>query len=36
MPWTNGQAVVVVLARGGSKGVPGKNWASVAGRPCVA
>lgn len=36
MPWTKGQAVVVVLARGGSKGVPGKNWASVAGRPCVA
>ena len=30
------QAVVVVLARGGSKGVPGKNWASVGGRPCVA
>lgn len=33
---TDGQAVVIVLARGGSKGVPGKNWASVAGRPCVA
>ncbi len=30
------QAMVVVLARGGSKGVPGKNWASVGGRPCVA
>ena len=30
------RAVVVILARGGSKGVPGKNWASVGGRPCVA
>ena len=36
MPWKDGLAVVVVLARGGSKGVPGKNWASVGGRPCVA
>lgn len=33
---SKGQAVVVILARGGSKGVPGKNWASVAGRPCIA
>lgn len=32
----NERAVAVVLARGGSKGVPGKNWASVGGRPCVA
>ena len=36
MSWKDGQAAVVVLARGGSKGVPGKNWASVGGRPCAA
>ncbi len=29
-------AIAVILARGGSKGVPGKNLASVGGRPCVA
>jgi N-acylneuraminate cytidylyltransferase len=28
--------VAIVLARGGSKGVPGKNFASIAGRPCIA
>lgn len=30
------QAVAIILARAGSKGVPGKNSADVAGRPCVA
>lgn len=30
------RGVAVVLARGGSKGVPGKNLRPVAGRPCVA
>jgi len=29
-------AVALILARSGSKGVPGKNIASVAGRPCIA
>jgi CMP-N,N'-diacetyllegionaminic acid synthase len=29
-------ALAVILARGGSKGVPGKNIAPVAGRPCIA
>ena len=29
-------AVAVVLARAGSKGVPGKNMAIVGGRPCLA
>lgn len=29
-------AVAIVLARAGSKGVPGKNSADIAGRPCVA
>jgi N-acylneuraminate cytidylyltransferase len=29
-------AMAVILARGGSKGVPGKNIAPVAGRPCIA
>jgi CMP-N,N'-diacetyllegionaminic acid synthase len=29
-------AVAIILARGGSKGVPGKNWAMVAGKPCIA
>lgn len=29
-------ALAVILARGGSKGVPGKNLAQVGGRPCVA
>jgi N-acylneuraminate cytidylyltransferase len=28
--------MAVILARGGSKGVPGKNIAPVAGRPCIA
>lgn len=28
--------IAIVLARAGSKGVPGKNAAPVAGRPCVA
>lgn len=32
----NKKAVGIILARGGSKGLPGKNSASVAGRPCVA
>lgn len=31
-----GRAAVIVLGRAGSKGVPGKNTASVAGRPCAA
>jgi CMP-N-acetylneuraminic acid synthetase len=31
-----GAAIAVILARGGSKGVPGKNTADVAGRPCIA
>jgi len=30
------EAVAIVLARGGSVGVPGKNWAMVAGKPCCA
>lgn len=30
------QTVAVILARRGSKGLPGKNTALVAGRPCVA
>lgn len=30
------RAVAVILARAGSKGVPGKNAAPIAGRPCVA
>ncbi|MEL6740284.1 MAG: acylneuraminate cytidylyltransferase family protein [Planctomycetota bacterium] len=29
-------ATAVILARGGSKGVPGKNTAIVGGRPCIA
>ncbi|MDX2145897.1 MAG: acylneuraminate cytidylyltransferase family protein [Planctomycetota bacterium] len=29
-------AVALVLARAGSKGVPGKNTADIAGKPCVA
>lgn len=28
-------AIAIVLARGGSKGVPGKNAAVIAGKPCV-
>lgn len=30
------RATVIILARAGSKGVPGKNSALVAGRPCIA
>lgn len=33
---STGDAVAIILARGGSKGLPGKNTASVAGRPCIA
>lgn len=29
-------AAVIILARAGSKGVPGKNVAPVAGKPCIA
>ncbi|MBL8761680.1 MAG: acylneuraminate cytidylyltransferase family protein [Phycisphaerae bacterium] len=29
-------AIAIILARAGSKGVPGKNTAPLAGRPCVA
>lgn len=29
-------ALAIVLARAGSKGVPGKNIADIAGRPCIA
>ncbi len=29
-------ALAIILARAGSKGVPGKNVAPVAGRPCIA
>jgi CMP-N-acetylneuraminic acid synthetase len=29
-------ATAIILARAGSKGVPGKNVAGVAGRPCIA
>jgi N-acylneuraminate cytidylyltransferase len=29
-------AIAIILARAGSKGLPGKNRAPVAGRPCVA
>lgn len=30
-----GSAIAIILARRGSKGVPGKNVAPVAGRPCI-
>lgn len=30
------RATAIILARAGSKGVPGKNTAPVAGRPCIA
>ena len=30
-----GDAIAIILARGGSKGLPGKNTADVAGKPCV-
>lgn len=29
-------SIAIILARGGSKGVPGKNVAPVGGRPCIA
>lgn len=29
-------ALAIILARAGSRGVPGKNWAIVGGKPCVA
>jgi CMP-N-acetylneuraminic acid synthetase len=29
-------ATAIILARGGSKGLPGKNIADVAGKPCIA
>jgi CMP-N,N'-diacetyllegionaminic acid synthase len=32
----NIEATAIILARAGSKGVPGKNIAPVAGRPCIA
>ncbi len=32
----NPGAIAIILARAGSKGVPGKNAALVAGRPCIA
>lgn len=31
----NTNAIAIILARGGSKGLPGKNSALVAGKPCV-
>jgi CMP-N,N'-diacetyllegionaminic acid synthase len=30
------RALAIILARGGSKGVPRKNVATIAGRPCIA
>lgn len=33
---TNPAAIAVILARAGSKGVPGKNIAPIAGKPCIA
>ncbi|MCC7387735.1 MAG: acylneuraminate cytidylyltransferase family protein [Phycisphaerales bacterium] len=35
-PGESGAVLAVVVARAGSKGVPGKNTAPIAGRPCVA
>ncbi len=32
---TPGDAIAIILARGGSKGLPGKNTADVAGKACV-
>ncbi|MEN0020792.1 MAG: acylneuraminate cytidylyltransferase family protein [Planctomycetota bacterium] len=31
----NNSIIAIVLARGGSKGLPGKNTRSIAGKPCV-
>ena len=31
----SGRVIAVILARAGSRGVPGKNVASVGGRPCI-
>lgn len=31
-----GDVIAIILARGGSKGLPGKNVAPVAGKPCIA
>jgi N-acylneuraminate cytidylyltransferase len=33
---TDARAIAIILARGGSKGVPGKNTAPIAGKPCIA
>jgi CMP-N,N'-diacetyllegionaminic acid synthase len=33
---SGGPAIALILARAGSKGVPGKNIADVGGRPCIA
>jgi CMP-N,N'-diacetyllegionaminic acid synthase len=30
------ESIAIILARGGSKGVPGKNAAMIAGKPCIA
>ncbi|MBX3364278.1 MAG: acylneuraminate cytidylyltransferase family protein [Phycisphaeraceae bacterium] len=35
-PLQAGEACAIILARAGSKGVPGKNVAHVGGRPCIA
>jgi CMP-N,N'-diacetyllegionaminic acid synthase len=35
VPSRDGKALAVVLARAGSRGVPGKNAAVIAGKPCV-
>ena len=31
-----GKTVAIILARGGSKGIPGKNLVKLAGRPLIA
>jgi CMP-N,N'-diacetyllegionaminic acid synthase len=35
MKTQNDKVLALILARGGSKGVPGKNVAPVAGKPCI-